>query len=108
MDKTKPVIKRKSKSPEDTMEVKRRVVAKPAVKKLVDEEQSPVKTKIMRDPATGVWRREAVTETKKPGEYELVLSHTFFSNVVYSVWFILPSSLLVLVAVTIVCCYERS
>ena len=99
MDKTKPVPKKKSKSPEDTLEVKRKVVAKPAVK-LVDEKQSPVKTKIMRDPATGVWRREAVTEAKKPGEYELVLSQTFFSSVVHSVWYITffpPSSS---------CCYN--
>ena len=49
-------------------------MAKPAVKKSEEEQHSAAKTKIMRDPATGLWRREVVTETKLPGDYELVLS----------------------------------
>ena len=85
-DKTRSVPKRKSKSPEDAGESKKRADEKTEWKQPGAETGTPVKTKIMRDPVTGLWRREALTEAAmKPGEYELVLLQTFFRSVVHCV-----------------------
>ena len=63
-------MKRKSESPRETEEVKKKVLTRSAVRMLQRAApHKPVKTKIVRDPDTGLWRREIVKVQDKPGDY---------------------------------------
>ena len=61
--------KRKSESPDEAGVIKRRVLPKPVSDMgAKDKPHQPVKTKVVRDPATGLWRREVITEPDKTGD----------------------------------------